>query len=121
MHARGFAAAWIPYVYEDHMRRVRAGDLIAMYANGLGVIAIGRATESRLEVLGPDHPDRLRPFHGEGENEEEWHVPVVWIVWDEEHPCLMTPLRGTFLEITHHVTRVEQLRGHFPAGWPAER
>jgi hypothetical protein len=91
--------------------------MIAMYANGLGVIALGRATESRLELLGLDHPDRLRPFEDEGENEEEWRIPVRWLVWDEGNPCPVPPLRGTFLEITHHAARVRQLRGHFPGGW----
>jgi hypothetical protein len=36
MSNRSFAA-WLPFNYEDHMRRVRAGDVIFMYANGIGV------------------------------------------------------------------------------------
>ena len=113
MHARGFAAAWLLFVYEDHMRRARCGDVIFMYANGLGVIGIGLAKESRLEILGPDHPDRLRAFTTEGENEEEWRIPVEWLVWDEGNPCPVEPLRGTFLEITHHSDRVRMVRDHF--------
>jgi hypothetical protein len=45
--------------------------MIFLYANSLGVIGVGRATESRLELLFPDHPGRLRDFATGGENEEE--------------------------------------------------
>src|SRR5262249_9651703 len=31
-------------------------DLIVMYANGLGAIAIGRATEDGVEILDENHP-----------------------------------------------------------------
>ena len=113
MHRRNFAVAWLSFNYEDHMRSVRCGDLIFMYANGLGVIGIGQAKESRLEILGDDHPDRIRVFATEGENEEEWRIPVEWITWDESNPCPVEPLRGTFLDITHHVDRVVAVREHF--------
>ena len=113
MHARNFAAAWTLYKYDHHMRRVRSSDLIVMYANGLGVIGIGRALESRLEVLGPDHPDRLRAFDGEGGNEEEWRIPVEWLAWDEGNPCQVGPLRPTFSEITHRAARVQMVREHY--------
>jgi len=103
MHARRFAAAWTAvdhpvgtFNYPDHMRRVRGGDLIFMYANGLGVIGVGRAAESRLEVLFPDHPDRPRAFATEGENEEAWRIPVEWLAWDEANPCVVEPLRLSF-------------------------
>lgn len=84
-----------------------------MYANGLGVIGIGRATESRLEILGHDHPGRLRDFATEGESEEEWRIPVEWIVWDENNPCPVEALRGTFLDITLHDSRVQAVLEHF--------
>lgn len=114
MHARRFAAAWLPFNYEDHMRRVRAGDVVFMYANGVGVIGIGRATESRLEILAPDHPDRIRAFATEGENEEEWRIPVEWLVWDDVDPCpVAPPLRPSFTEITHHGDRVHLVRDHY--------
>ena len=120
MHARRFAAAWTAiqhpdgtFNYPDHMRRVRCGDMIFMYANGLGVIAVGRAAESRLEVLFADHPDRLRDFGREGENEEEWRIPVEWLVWDENRPCAVEALRSSFQEITEHAARIEEVRQHF--------
>jgi len=120
MHGRRFAAAWTAddhplgtFNYPDHMRRVRRGDLIFMYANGLGVIGIGRATESRLELLFPDHPDRLRAFATEGENAEEWRIPVEWLVWAEDNPCEVEPLRSSFQEITDHVDRIRAVSQHF--------
>lgn len=120
MHARGFAAAWTAidhpdgtFNYTEHMRRIRAGDMIFMYAMGLGVIGVGRATESRLELLFPDHPDRLRNFEAEGENEEEWRISLEWLVWDETNPCEVEFLRPSFQEITHHEERIRTVRQHF--------
>jgi hypothetical protein len=120
MHARHFAAAWTgidhpegTFNYSDHMRRVRRGDMIFMYANSLGVIGVGRATESRLQMLFPDHSDRLRDFATEGENEEEWRIPVEWLRWDGANPCVVEHLRSSFQEITDHAERVRAVRQHF--------
>jgi hypothetical protein len=121
MYARHFAAAWSfddhpdgTFNYTSHMRRVRRGDLIFFYAKGLGVIGVGRAAESRLELLFPNHPDRLRAFATEGKNEEEWRIPVEWLVWDENNPCRVNPLNGTFIEITDHDDRIQAVRDHYP-------
>ena len=66
-----------------------------------------------MELLFPDHPDRLRDFATEGENEEERRIPVEWLRWDEANPCVVEPLRGLFLEITDHAERVRAVRQHF--------
>lgn len=120
MHGRHFAAAWTAgdhpdgtFNYPDHMRRVRRGDIIFMYDNGLGVIAVGRAAESRLELLFADHPDRLRDFVTEGENEEEWRIPVEWLEWNEANPCVVESLRSSFQEITEHADQIHAVRQHF--------
>lgn len=120
MHERCFVAAWSfsdhpdgTFNYTAHMRRVRSGDMIVMYAMRVGVIGIGRATESRLELLFDDHPDRLRQYLTEGENVEEWRIPVEWLAWDENDACVVEPLNGTFLEITHHPDRVNSVLQHF--------
>jgi hypothetical protein len=120
MHGQRFAAAWTAvdhpdgtFNYPDHMRRVRRGDMIFMYANGLGVIGVGRATEGRLELLFPDHPGRLRDFATEGENKEEWRIPVEWLVWDEASALAVEPLRSSFQEITDHAERILAVRRHF--------
>ncbi len=120
MHARCFAAAWSGvahpdgmFNYPDHMRQVRRGDLVVMYANGVGVIGVGRVAESRLELLFPDHPDRLRDFSTEGQNREEWRIPVEWLAWDEANPCDVKSLRSSFQEITDLAERVQEVRQHF--------
>lgn len=122
MHARCFAAAWSGvdhphgmFNYPDHMRRVCRGDLIVMYANGVGAIGIGRVAESRLELLFPDHPDRFRDYATEGHNLEEWRIPVEWLAWDEANPCAVESLRSSFQEITDHADRVLAVREHFRA------
>lgn len=120
MHSRHFAAAWTSvdhphgtFNYPEHMRRVRRGDMIFMYAKGIGIIGVGRAAESRLELLFPDHSDRLRDFTTEGENEEEWRIPVEWLVWEEANPCSVERLRSSFQEITNHAERIRKVRQHF--------
>lgn len=115
MHERGVAAAWTPFDYPEHMKRVRRAHLIVMYANGRGVIGIGRAKESRLEILGPDHPDRIREFI-HGQHEEEWRVPVEWCVWDEKNPCQIEPLRKSFQELRNQEKRLKEIRKHFLEG-----
>jgi len=120
MHQRCFAAAWSfvdhpdgTFNYTAHMRRIRRGHLIVMYAMRLGVIGVGRVTENRLELLFEAHPDRLRDYATEGENVEEWRVPVEWLAWDAGRPSAVEALNGTFLEITHHVDRVNAVLQHF--------
>jgi hypothetical protein len=120
MYARSFAAAWSfadhpagTFNYTDHMRRIRRGDMIIMYAMRVGVITVGQVKESRLEVLLENHLDRLRDYATEGENVEEWRVPVQWLAWNEGNPCVVNPLSGTFIEITDHADRVNAVFQHF--------
>jgi hypothetical protein len=112
MHARRFAAAWTSFNYPTHMQRVECGDVIVMYANGLGVIGIGRATERGLEILNRNHRDRMRDYATEGNNQEEWRIPVEWLVWDDSNPCRVDFLRPTFQEITHLAPRVRAVTRH---------
>jgi hypothetical protein len=113
MRKRGFAATWVAFDYQAHMRRARCGDLILMYANEEGVVAVGRVKESRMEILGPDHRGRLREFK-HGEHDEEWRIPVKWLVWDERDPCrIQKPLRKSFLEMKRTDKRLRKIRKHF--------
>jgi hypothetical protein len=111
MHSRGFAAAWIPFAYPEHMNRVRAGDMIVMYATRQGVIAIGRAMHG-VTVLGARDPDRIRAFKY-GRHDEEWRIPVEWCVWNENASLTMRPLRTSFLEITGHDKLLKRIREHW--------
>jgi hypothetical protein len=97
------------------MRRVKAGHVIVMYANGLGVIAIGRATGGVLPVLHQKDSGRMRDYATEGENAEEWRIPVEWLVWDEANPCPVDSLRPSFQEITNHAARIGVIRQHLGA------
>jgi hypothetical protein len=125
MHDMHFAAAWTwgdgtpqagTFNYPEHMQSVQCGDVIVMYANGFGVIGIGRATDGGLEVLEQDDPERMRDYATEGQNAEEWRIPVEWLVWDEDNPCPVDSLRPAFQEITNHPDRIGLIRHHFGAG-----
>jgi hypothetical protein len=124
MHEKGFAAAWTcppnkthrdgTFDHTDHMFKVRPRDLIAMYANEVvGVIGVGRARD-KVKVLSKDDPERLRDFATEGQNKQEWRIPVEWLRWNETNPCKVQ-LIGTFVELTgpNHYDRVAELRRHF--------
>jgi transcriptional regulator with XRE-family HTH domain len=121
MHQMQFAAAWTApkgtFRYPAHMQRVQCGDVIVMYANGVGIIGIGRATESGVEVLKREDPNRMRDFTTEGENAQEWRIPVEWLVWDNDNPCVIdSPLPVSFQDITNHAERIGKIRRHFRCG-----
>lgn len=120
MHARCFVATWIPFQYPGHVERVKAGDLIAMYANRIGVVGLGLA-RGGVEKLGADAADRIWPFVSDDVNREEWRVPVEWLAWDETRPCdAGKALRPSFVDITQHAERVDAIRRHYgvPRGHP---
>jgi hypothetical protein len=50
MWATGYAAAWDEFTYPDHMMRVQKNDALLMYANGQGIIGIGRAFRCRFRI-----------------------------------------------------------------------
>ena len=112
MHERRRAAAWVEFSYPDHMRRARKDDLIFMFASGVGLIGVGRAT-GPCRVLPDGHPDRVAPAD---ENREEWQIPVVWLRWQTANPCVwdIYPI-VTFIDIsgsTWNARRQRALR-HF--------
>ncbi len=113
MRGRGFAAAWINFNYPQHMQRVAKDHLIFMFAKRIGVVGVGVVTDHPLEILGRDHPDRIRAFRF-GQHEQEWRIRVNWLAWDESNPCYSTSsLRPSFQEITSHTERVRVLKAHF--------
>lgn len=110
MRQRGYAAAWEDFSFRGRMREVEAGNAILMYANGDGIIALGRA-KSSCEVLQPRSPKRLR-----NGSTREWRVPVDWLVWDDANPFRdWTSPPPTFFKLkqTKHRRLRDLVRRHF--------
>lgn len=99
MRERGFAAAWEKFNFQSHMARVQKGDLICMFAKGVGIIAVGKA-KADCEILQPGDPDRII-LAGEEGRSPEWRVPVEWIAWlDDDRACPAPGLNGTFFDLS---------------------
>ncbi len=97
MWSTGYAAAWEKFTYPEHMKRVKEHDAIFMYANGLGVIGIGRA-RSACDIAIP-HTSSGRVDYGH--DTPEWKVPVEWLYWDRNQPCPWLLQRyPTFLDVS---------------------
>jgi hypothetical protein len=75
-----------------------------MYANGVGVIGVGRAVGA-CERLEPGDGDRLMDEHEEPGR--EWRVPVAWLRWvDDRHACpWRSPPSTTFTDVSPDVWR----------------
>jgi hypothetical protein len=98
MKKRNCAAAWEEFNYRGHMRRVRQGDIILLFANGgVGIIAIGQA-KGECETLSQTDPRRLfNEF-----DDVEWQFAVDWLIWVEDDAAyrwIPSP-RPTFLDIS---------------------
>lgn len=109
MHDRGYAAAWEKFNYPTHMDRVRAGDLICMYAKGKGIIGIGRA-KGQAEKLESAARDRVVP-----DGEREWRVPTEWLVWKADHPFRWNSPNATFFDASadKYEDLCEAVKSHF--------
>jgi HKD family nuclease len=121
MHNRGYAVAWYRFNYDSHMKRVKPGDAIFMFAvGGVGIIGIGRAKTECEKPLAWEHPDRidkrLRKKH-----EPEWRVPVQWLAWcDDKDAYGWTGIAGTFRDVTDdkYKDKREGTIQHFLGGLP---
>lgn len=118
MHKRECAAVWIPFNRRGDMEKVNPRALIFMYANGTGIIGIGRAKE-KCKILYGDDTDRIRKQE-EGGHEQEWRIGVEWLAWNEEKPyyqknMVKPPLNLTFVDITdnEYQTLREAVERHF--------
>jgi hypothetical protein len=81
------------------MEQVERGAVIFMFAKGVGIIGIGRATAG-CETLAASARRRLRNFRDE-ENTPEWRVPVKWLVWRPENAYQWpSPPQPTFWNVT---------------------
>jgi hypothetical protein len=96
MHATSYAAAWEEFSYPNHMEEVTRGDIIFMYANRRGIIAIGQAKDG-CETLPFGTPGVIL----NGMDTKEWRVPVEWLIWEDERPCPWSPHADqTFLNVS---------------------
>ncbi len=97
MKARGYAAAWnegTPGV--GTMRKVQPGDIILLYENDVGIVAIGRAEGDCVEdwEMGP-----RRLVYRKGFN-PEFRIPVRWIRQKDGDPCDWPVLPPTFYNVS---------------------
>ncbi|MGD0655124.1 MAG: phospholipase D family protein [Thermoguttaceae bacterium] len=101
MCTRSYAAAWEKFKFPNHMKRVKSGDVIFMYANKVGIIGIGVAKKG-YEVLEPGHIDRIL---NEEEITPEWRIPVAWLVWvsDEQASPWQPPDVRTFVDVSEQL------------------
>lgn len=111
MKYRHFAAAWEPFDITKHFKRAGQGDLILMYKNRVGIIAIGKA-EGGYESLLPTESGRIL----EGDT-PEWRIPVKWLRWvRDENGCPWKPHTSkTFVEVSRAIysDRRNQVLRHF--------
>ena len=77
-----YATVWTEFRWEKHIRSVKKGDAILMYAKGVGIIGIGQA-KGGVEILRAGDPGKIRP---DKKDQEEWRVPVEdWLMWVEDN------------------------------------
>ncbi|MGB8260421.1 MAG: phospholipase D family protein [Terracidiphilus sp.] len=110
MHDRGYATAWEPFNFPGHMERVEQGHAIFMFAKGLGIISIGRAT-GQCQILEPGNPDRVT----QGES-REWRVPTAWLAWKEgSDACSWKSPNSTFFDVSgdHYKQLRNDIKKHF--------
>lgn len=101
MHSCGFAAAWEDYKFPSHMKMVRKGDAILMFAKGVGIIAVGVALKT-CETLQPGDNGRVSNYH----NQIEWRVPTKWLAWVDEAAAYPYKARNfTFWNVTDNQYR----------------
>ena len=111
MRESNFAAAWEDFDYIGHVETVKRGDLVFMYANRAGIIAVGEA-KGEHQTLPPATPHRI--IAGDS---AEWRIPVNWLRWaDAEHACPWArPPYKTFVDVSsdHYAAQRKRVLKHF--------
>jgi hypothetical protein len=112
MRLTHYVAAWEDFSHTKHMRAVKRGDIIFMYANRIGVIGMGKAVAG-CAILEPGEAGRL----SDEESGREWRIPVDWLRWVEEsHACPWeNPPPPTFTDVSadHWRGRRDRAFRHF--------
>jgi hypothetical protein len=95
----GYATAWVTFNFLSHMQMVDEGDYIFMFARGVGVIAVGEATDRCEGPLLPGDPRRLGRNAG---TSPEWRVHVKWLAKRREKDACRLPQRPlvTFIDVS---------------------
>jgi hypothetical protein len=110
--ATGFAFTGGPIGYGEKLRRFNPGDLLLMYANGLGVVAVGAVLEP---WEGREHRPQMvytRPYE-----DKEYRIPVRWFLDLRERPITAEKLKKTIgwnpssavQEVQKGVEKIQQL------------
>lgn len=95
MKTNSCAMAWGKHNWVDHTDSVQKGDLILMWAKGVGFIGLGEALAAS-KVLGPTKKGRLFKEL----DVDEWQIPVKWLAWVPEFEAWpWTPPNCTFLDM----------------------
>lgn len=98
MKDKRYATAWEDFDYPAHMEQVKRDDIILMYANRAGIIAVGRV-KGDCEVLRRGSPGRVVDDF----QSTEWRVPIKeWLWWvKDERACSWEPTSPkTFLNVS---------------------
>ncbi|WP_405632874.1 phospholipase D-like domain-containing protein [Pseudoalteromonas sp. Ld20] len=107
MLSKGYALAWETYNYISHIKKVAAGDIIFLYANRRGVIAIGEATGTAESIVSSEKKLSKTALT------TEWRVPVKWFTPRDNHlsvSILDHNIRATFLDISEE--KYKNMREH---------
>lgn len=112
--ATGFAFTGGPIKYGEKLGRFDRGDVLLMYANGLGVVAVGTVLES---WDGSDHRPQLVYTHPY--EDREYRVAVQWFLDLRDMPVSAAKLKETIgwnpssavQEVRKGMDKIQQLIG----------
>lgn len=102
---RGIAVTSGGQRYRNGLKRPREGDLLALYVNGRGIAAVGRAVD---DVVVDVHGDELvNP-----KESEEYHRAVVWQYDLRKSPITVSALRELDIYAQNAVTKVHSISAY---------
>ncbi|MCC6150614.1 MAG: DUF3883 domain-containing protein [Planctomycetes bacterium] len=81
MREKSCAMAWGQFEHRSTMKKVRRGDLVLMFARGVGLIGIGKALGGR-QVASFGKAQFIDRAKNKKERMDEWRIPVKWLAWE---------------------------------------
>ena len=115
MKTSRYAAVWETFKYPTHMKKVKRGDVIFMFAKKVGVIGVGCASGG-CEILEHDNRDRVL-VTDRNQDSREWRIKIEdwqrWVNDSNAFPYPYQPPNASFWEITEDEEFCENLRIHF--------